>query len=997
MEYLRGLNPQQLEAVKYNEGPMLLLAGAGAGKTKTLISKIAYLIHKEGYDPHNILAVTFTNKAAQEMRHRLGQYLDYNKSRAVQAGTFHSLCARLLRLHAPLVGLKNSFTIYDESESFALLKRILEQAEVNKEEVNAGAVSAFIDELKNKGHYRQQDPGKLAENKFYPFFQSYEKALEENNAVDFNSLITKMIQLLENHKEVQEMYHNHFRYILVDEYQDTNVAQLKLIRLLLNKDNKLCCIGDGDQCLVEGTLVSTPDGLIPIEQIKEGDLVFSAVKKEKKKAVPVSKVFKKKVNLEVVEITTNTGKKIISTKEHVHFAEFNKDHSPATFMSYLMFKKNVGFRIGISQIYETAKGKTGRLGFTRRLISEQADKIWILKNFKTEPEARYFETLMSLKYQIPTVMFNHRKSYKKDFKKTLNQGVGNSQFLIDNLFKEINTFSSGKKLLKDFNLLFEYSHFNASSASGDKTKKLTISLLAGPAGPQSSTHRLYYFDFDEERKKILEEVVSTRGHKGVDKWRVDKQLANLKDLYKLYHSIDRKIDVNLEETIALKKNSINLTRATNVRPGMVVINENFEYEVVVDVKFRQYKGFVYDLNIDRYHNFVANGLFTHNSIYSWRGAEIKNVMEFQSYFPGAKDFKLEENYRSTKNIVDAATEVIKKNLYRKDKTMFTKSEEGGKINVYQCEDGKKEAQFIAQEIQKLLRQKVSPKEIAVFYRNNSQSRAPEEAFRMARIPYELIGGQKFYDRKEIKDLLAYMRLLVNSEDNGSLIRIINTPSRGIGEKALETLLTASRNSGKSLFNFILDGEFSSVKISAKTKDALDSLKRLYERAMGINGEGSLLALYEHFLEGSGYEGYLKGSKKVEDAARLDNLREFKSSLKGLNIPLIEFLESLTLNQEQEDASKDDRIKLMTIHASKGLEFDYVFILGLEEGIFPTPQALGRDLEEERRLFYVAMTRAKKELNMFHAQSRLMYGQFNSNPKSRFLYEVPSKYCRFFRI
>ena len=632
MSYVDDLNPQQKEAVLYNQGPMLILAGAGSGKTRTLISKIAYLIDHEGMFPGDILAVTFTNRAAMEMRDRLTKFLDYPTARAVNAGTFHSLCARFLRPHAHLVGLKSSFTIFDDSESFSLIKRMLEEKQVDKDEVNAGAVSYFIDEVKNKGHYRQKKGSKFADNPFYEYFLAYEEALEENNSVDFNSIITKMIQLLESNKEARESFQNKFKFILVDEFQDTNIAQMKLIQLLVGPDTKICAVGDPDQ-----------------------------------------------------------------------------------------------------------------------------------------------------------------------------------------------------------------------------------------------------------------------------------------------------------------------------------------------------------------------------SIYSFRFAEIDNVMKFDQYFPGAKDFKLEENYRSTKNIVDAATAVIKRNIYRKDKVMFTSSEEGEKIRVYQCTDGRKEAEFIGQEIRKLLSKKVAPKEIAIFYRNNSQSRALEEVFRLARIPYELIGGQRFYERKEIKDLLAYMRLLVNSSDTVSFMRVINTPSRGIGDKAMNTLLEEAKRKQESLFEFIMSREFHDIKLTAKTKDALEQLALTYEQAMAIQSTGSLLELYEHFLEGTGYQDYLEKSKKVEDQARLDNLKEFKSSLKGLNIPLAEFIESLTLDQKQEDATKDERIKLLTMHSSKGLEFDHVFVIALEEGLFPSPQSMGRDLEEERRLFYVSLTRAKKELNLFHALTRVMYGQFQNNPRSRFLYEIPTQFCKFFRI
>lgn len=396
------------------------------------------------------------------------------------------------------------------------------------------------------------------------------------------------------------------------------------------------------------------------------------------------------------------------------------------------------------------------------------------------------------------------------------------------------------------------------------------------------------------------------------------------------------------------------------------------------------------------------------SIYSWRGADIRNILDYEKFFPEAKLIKLEQNYRSSKRIIEAASEVIARNLARKGKQMWTDNDDGEVIQIIECRDDKSEADYVGQEIKKLHAEGVPLRDIAVFYRNNAHSRTIEDALRKEKFPYRVVAGIKFYDRKEVKDLIAYMRVVVNKKDSLALTRIINTPARGVGATSLRKLEDEAVRLQLSLFELLekiadSPSEFKHLSLSGKVQSAIFQLVQLIQEVQVFEEHNySPTTSYEKLLNESGYFEVLKADKSYEGAARLENLEELMSAISQFedseeNPNLLKFLETITLDTTvTEEGGIVDQVSLMTVHGSKGLEYPYVFLIGVEENIFPSYKSLEVGpvaLEEERRLFYVAMTRAMKKLTITFAQGRLLWGSIKFNGPSQFLYEIPNEYYR----
>ncbi len=370
------------------------------------------------------------------------------------------------------------------------------------------------------------------------------------------------------------------------------------------------------------------------------------------------------------------------------------------------------------------------------------------------------------------------------------------------------------------------------------------------------------------------------------------------------------------------------------------------------------------------------------SIYSFRGANYKNILNFEKDYKDAKTILLEENYRSTSNILDAANQVIRNNKQRKDKNLWTSRGAGEKIKYYRAFNEKDEAQYIIRKTKELVNKGVEYKDIAVLYRTNAQSRVIEEEMLKENIPYRVIGSFYFYSRKEIKDLIAYLRLIHNSKDNISLLRVINTPKRGIGLKTIENLTEIADKKGISIYEAISSGK------ELEFKNIIEKLKLISE-------ELTLTELIDKVLDASGMKADLESEKSLESEIRLENLEEFKSITKSFEereglVSLEDFLLEISLISDVEEYKDDpNRISLMTVHSVKGLEFDHVFVVGMEEGIFPHMNSLmeNSDLEEERRLCYVAITRAKDDLYLINARRRTLFGNEQINPVSRFINEI----------
>ena len=641
---LSHLNESQRNAVLSSEGPLMILAGAGSGKTRTLVTKIQYLLEEKSVSPYHLLAVTFSNKAAKEMRERIASQSNIDLG-ALQITTFHSFCARLLRSEATYLGLSRNFTIYDTAETKTVIKNILGKRGISLKEVSPSEVMYYIDDVKNNGHYVNAKPDDLLDeidmdDPFYEYYLDYEAELHRNNAVDFGGLIAGVLNLFDNFPEVLERYQKRFRYLLVDEYQDTNRCQFKLVKMLADKNKNICVVGDEDQ-----------------------------------------------------------------------------------------------------------------------------------------------------------------------------------------------------------------------------------------------------------------------------------------------------------------------------------------------------------------------------SIYSWRGADIRNILDFEKVYPKAALIKLEQNYRSSKNIIDAATCVISQNVQRKGKDMWTDNEVGDSIDIIECKDDRVEVEYVAKKIKELVfKEDVSPDDIAIFYRTNAQSRLMEDALRATKIAYRVVAGIKFYERKEIKDLLSYLKVIVNDKDSLSLSRIINVPVRGIGARTLRKIEDEAVKSDISLWEMverivINPDDYKYLKLMSKVKSGLTSLVSLFQEVKKLDLEGeSPSNCYEKILMESGYYENLVAEKSYESQARLENLDELLSAIKqfeDLNegASLLSFLETITLDTSTEEEDVKE-VSMMTIHGAKGLEYLYVFVVGAEENVFPSYMSIDNGdegIEEERRLFYVAMTRAMKKLYILFAQGRMLWGNIKFNGPSRFLDEIPEEY------
>ncbi len=389
------------------------------------------------------------------------------------------------------------------------------------------------------------------------------------------------------------------------------------------------------------------------------------------------------------------------------------------------------------------------------------------------------------------------------------------------------------------------------------------------------------------------------------------------------------------------------------------------------------------------------------SIYSWRGADINNILQFDNFFSSSKLFKLEQNYRSSKNIIEAASFVIKKNIQRKGKEMWTDNEEGSLIDVVCCESDRGEADYVVDQIVALKKKKAPLRDIAVFYRNNAQSRLIEEGLLKRQIPYRVIGGIKFYDRKEIKDLLSYLKLIINPADSLSLSRVINLPTRGIGKKTFERIESLALDLNISLFESIkkiLDDK-GLVKLTKKVSEGLKDFVSIIEEGIENSREVPPSRLISWLVKRSGLLDMYKLNKTIEAKSRIENMEELVNSaiqMEEVNesLSLLTYLEQITLNRDTIEDSSTGEVSLMTVHGSKGLEFPYVFVIAVEEEIFPSSRSLQEDssnLEEERRLFYVAMTRAMKKLTLSFCYGRMLFGQVMYQSPSRFISEIPEEY------
>ena len=636
-DILEGLNDKQYEAVINTDGPCLVIAGAGSGKTKVLTHKIAYLLNEKNIKPWNILAITFTNKAANEMKSRV-ETLVGEAAKEIWMGTFHSICVKILRNFIDRIGYEKSFIIFDTSDQKTLVKECLKSLEIDDKMFTDRAVLSEISNAKNEMlepvQYAMRAGGDYRKEKIARVYAMYQQKLKENNAVDFDDIINLTIKILAENPDVLEYYNDKFKYILVDEYQDTNKSQFTLVTMLAAKYGNITVVGDNDQ-----------------------------------------------------------------------------------------------------------------------------------------------------------------------------------------------------------------------------------------------------------------------------------------------------------------------------------------------------------------------------GIYSFRGADISNILNFEKDFPGTKIIKLEQNYRCTGNILNAANAVIKNNVVKYEKKLWTENDIGELPNFFCGDNEYDEATYVVEQINRLRREEyLKYSDFSVLYRMNAQSRAIEDILRREDIPYKIIGGLKFYERKEIKDIIAYLRLIYNPSDNLSLKRIINEPKRGVGKTSIDNISKLSDSSNISMYEIIKNAaDFGLNRVFVNTRDFVEQMEYL----MAKKDELKISELIKETLNKTGYTKALENENSVEAETRIQNLEEFLTVAmefeeESAENSLGEFLEGITLSSDIDGMEdEEDSVTLMTLHSAKGLEFPVVFLVGMEEGIFPGYKSIGepKELEEERRLCYVGITRARQYLFLTCAKQRTIFGSTTYNAASRFIEEIPKEYLQ----
>lgn len=560
----------------------------------------------------------------------------------------------------------------------------------------------------------------------------------------------------------------------------------------------------------------------------------------------------------------------------------------------------------------------------------------------------------------------------KEMKERIFKLEGNSAFYI-----QISTFHSfGLKILKENCELLGYEK-NFTILDSDDSLSIIKKIM-----------KELNIDANKYNPKAIKNVISNNKNEIIDPEKYSLYVNT--DFDEIALEVYRKYEKSLKINNAVDFDDLLILplKLFNNNPGVLQkYQEKYKYVFIDEYQDTNEPQYILSKMISaKYKNITVVG-DADQAIFTWRGANYKNILNFEKDYKDAKVVLLEENYRSTKTILNAANNVIKNNKVRKEKNLWTQNEEGSKITYYKAFDEKDESNYVVNEIKKLIEKGVNPKDICVLYRANAQSRTVEEAFLTSNISYNIVGSYAFYNRKEIKDLIAYLKLIYNNKDDVSLLRVINYPKRGIGNKAIENLAIKSNVLDKSLYEVIDSGK------------ELD-FKNMIEEIKKEESHLTLTELIDMVLDKSGMKKSLEDEKSIEADIRLENLEEFKSIAKAMEInegivSLEELLDKLALVSDVSEQKNDneDKVTLMTMHAVKGLEYDYVFIVGVEEGLFPHSNSLesNDELEEERRLCYVAITRAKKELYLINARSRILYGKVSSNVPSRFINEISDEY------
>ena len=822
----------------------------------------------------------------------------------------------------------------------------------------------------------------------------YNAVLRANNALDFDDLLMETVLLLQRSDAVRERMQDRYLHVLVDEFQDTNIAQYTLVRLLSGKHHNLFCVGDPDQCLPAGTLVSTAHGQVPIERIHSGSQVTAASGHGRATSMAVTCIRRRATNEDLVCVTTRSGRVVRATAGHIFFARLGEhlDAQPV----FLLQDARHGYRIGLSEDIRsdgTRPASHGQIGWTMPTGQASVVKAWVIRTCETRADALDWANVYSAVYCIPATLT--ARDAGRPALPALPSRLAMTAHPAVPLRERV------AQLMESLQIDPRYPHY----LSQTRAQPVVMVHMFGDRQRTSASwhaHLLTLQGGDETLRPVASHLGQTvAADRPVLRPTMRQVDLPRRDMGEAIQAADVFVKAGLElvmDACLVRPDSAKPTErfgfmpASHLHPGMIVAASEgggIVTDEIIAVGREPYGGEVFDLDVEHGHNYIAGGIVVHNSIYKWRGADHRNVQRLREDFKDLQTIALDQNYRSTQTILDAAMAVIKRNPNRTHIDLFTKRGHGPKIAVREMFNEDEEAQYVVDTLAELMHQNAAePGEVAVMYRMNAQSRAVEDAFVRAGLPYRLVGATRFYGRKEIKDVLAYLRIVNNPADTVSFQRIINVPPRGAGEKTFAQIEGAARASSITCLDVLTQGN-----LGGRGAKALKEFGTLWTQWVRLRSELSVDQLFDHIIQTSGYRDYVRdGTEEGED--RWANVQELKNvAAEAGDMPLADFLSDVALVSEVDNYDENANAPtLMTLHAAKGLEFKVVFIVGLVEGVLPHSRSLDdpEEMAEERRLMYVGITRAKDRLYLLRPFRRSQWGMSDVAEPSRFLRDLPDE-------
>jgi DNA helicase-2/ATP-dependent DNA helicase PcrA len=772
-ELLSGLNPDQAEAVSHGDGPLLVVAGAGSGKTRVLTHRIAHLIKDRGFSPFEILAITFTNKAAEEMKSRVAALVGPVAAR-MWVSTFHAACVRILRRDGGRLGYPSSFTIYDQADAVRLTGYVLRDLNVDTKRFAPRAVHATISAAKND----LVDPATYAgaargifERRIADVYTEYQSRLVKAGAMDFDDLLGQAVRLLQTQPDVLEHYRTRFKHVLVDEYQDTNRAQNELVTLLAGAHRNVCVVGDSDQCLPAGTMVATPTGQRPIEELGVGDRVVGTGGPGVAHTGTVTHVHRGRYAGRLYRITAG-GHVLTGTPHHVVPAD--PALGPGRWLVYLMWRADRGYRIGQTMSERSNSVGVRDHGGRVRLGQEHGDKLWVLKVCEDRGEAGYWEAWFAAQYGLPTACFH---------------GIGRSlvfdELWLERLYLELDTATAAKRLMEDLDLHPEFPHLRPRTGCGRQFVK-PDHVRRHRSGVGCGSHRLQW-SFEPHGRRRRRSVpagyvVRRDGAGGRRGWSLEVGTTRpqwpRRGPWPPRGAGDPAFGRDRRRSGTSRRSPT--CGWARPRPGPRGRGHGSRRRGV-DRGGRPRRARLRPRGHADAH-LRGGGILVHNSIYRFRGADVRNILDFERAFPDATVVVLDQNYRSTQTILDAANAVIANNVGRTPKALWTDSDGGERIaatgpTTSTTSPAGSAGRWRACTTAATTAGATSPSSTGPTRRagcSRRRSSAPG-------VPYRVIGGTRFYDRREVKDALAYVRSAVNPTDEVSVKRVLNLPKRGIGD------------------------------------------------------------------------------------------------------------------------------------------------------------------------------------------------------------------------